>query len=65
VINADAGPVLVTNDLGPAKPPRYRRTKAISERLMVDRQFFDTDILVCAFAADDPRNARAEVLIAP
>jgi hypothetical protein len=32
---------------------------------MVDRQFFDTDILVCAFAADDPRNARAEVLIAP
>jgi predicted nucleic acid-binding protein len=31
---------------------------------MVDRRFFDTNVLVYAFAADDPRNARAEALIA-
>jgi predicted nucleic acid-binding protein len=28
------------------------------------RQFFDTNILIYAFAADDPRSARAESLIA-
>jgi predicted nucleic acid-binding protein len=27
---------------------------------MADRRFFDTNILVYAFAADDPRSARAE-----
>ena len=31
---------------------------------MADRRFFDTNILVYAFAADDPRSARAEALIA-
>jgi len=31
---------------------------------MADRRFFDTNILVYAFAADDPRSARAETLIA-
>jgi predicted nucleic acid-binding protein len=31
---------------------------------MPDRRFFDTNILVYAFAADDPRSARAEALIA-
>jgi predicted nucleic acid-binding protein len=31
---------------------------------MPDRRFFDTNILVYAFAADDPRSARAEELIA-
>jgi predicted nucleic acid-binding protein len=31
---------------------------------MADRRFFDTHILVYAFAADDPRAARAEALIA-
>jgi predicted nucleic acid-binding protein len=31
---------------------------------MADRRFFDTNILVYAFAADDRRNARAEELIA-
>jgi predicted nucleic acid-binding protein len=31
---------------------------------MADRRFFDTNILVYAFAADDPRSAPAEALIA-
>ena len=31
---------------------------------MPDRRFFDTNVLVYAFAADDPRSARAEALIA-
>jgi predicted nucleic acid-binding protein len=31
---------------------------------MPGRRFFDTNILVYAFAANDPRSARAEVLIA-
>jgi predicted nucleic acid-binding protein len=31
---------------------------------MPDRRFFDTNILIYAFAADDPRSARAEALIA-
>ena len=31
---------------------------------MAARRFFDTNILVYAFAADDPRSARAEALIA-
>lgn len=31
---------------------------------MPDRRFFDTNVLIYAFAADDPRNARAEALIA-
>jgi predicted nucleic acid-binding protein len=31
---------------------------------MPDSRFFDTNILICAFAADDPRSARAEALIA-
>jgi predicted nucleic acid-binding protein len=31
---------------------------------MPDRRFFDTNILVYAFAADDPRSGRAEALIA-
>ena len=31
---------------------------------MADRRFFDTNILIYAFAADDPRSARAEGLIA-
>jgi predicted nucleic acid-binding protein len=31
---------------------------------MPDRRFFDTNVLVYAFAADDPRGARAEALIA-
>jgi predicted nucleic acid-binding protein len=31
---------------------------------MADRRFFDTNILVYAFAADDPRSVRAEALIA-
>lgn len=31
---------------------------------MPDRRFFDTNILVYAFAADDARSARAEALIA-
>lgn len=30
---------------------------------MPDERFFDTNILIYAFAADDPRNARAESLI--
>src|SRR5260221_9087500 len=36
----------------------------IGKRPMADRRFFDTNILVYAFAADDPRSARAETLIA-
>ncbi|HSZ07785.1 MAG TPA: PIN domain-containing protein [Steroidobacteraceae bacterium] len=36
----------------------------IEKRPMADRRFFDTNILVYAFAADDPRSARAEALIA-
>jgi predicted nucleic acid-binding protein len=31
---------------------------------MADKRFFDTNILVYAFALDDPRSARAEALIA-
>ena len=31
---------------------------------MPARRFFDTNVLIYAFAADDPRSARAEVLIA-
>jgi predicted nucleic acid-binding protein len=31
---------------------------------MPDSRFFDTNILIYAFAADDPRSARAEALIA-
>jgi len=31
---------------------------------MPGRRFFDTNVLVYAFAADDPRSARAEALIA-
>ena len=36
----------------------------IETRLMHDSRFFDTNILIYAFAADDPRSARAEALIA-
>ena len=31
---------------------------------MPDSRFFDTNILIYAFAADDPRSARAEALLA-
>ncbi len=31
---------------------------------MPAERFLDTNILVCAFAADDPRSARAEMLLA-
>ena len=31
---------------------------------MPDSRFFDTNILIYAFAAGDPRNARAEALVA-
>ena len=31
---------------------------------MPDRRFFDTNVLIYAFAADDPRSGRAEALIA-
>lgn len=31
---------------------------------MPDRRFFDTNVLIYAFADDDPRSARAEALIA-
>ena len=36
----------------------------IGKRPMPGRRFFDTNVLVYAFAADDPRSARAEALIA-